>query len=91
MPPHLPLLPPENLAWMASLENYPNSKEEAGITLTLKPEEKTIDQDPQEQRCKTLTNSAQRCMGKLQRGSQTMHLAAWGDEGLAARPAPPDR
>ena len=46
MPPHLPLLLPENLAWMALLENSPNTKEEAGITLTLKPEEKNYRPGP---------------------------------------------
>lgn len=86
MPPHLPLLPPENLAWMASLENSPNTKAEADITLTLKSEEKNY--RPQEQRCKTLANSAQRCTCKLQGASQAMHLVARGEEGLAVATAP---
>ena len=89
MPPHLPLLLPENLAWMALLENSPNTKEEAGITLTLKPEEKNYRPGPSGTEVQNTLKLAQRCTCKLQKASQTMHLVAWGDEGLAVPPAAP--
>ena len=37
----------------------------------------------------TIQMLAQRCTCKLQKASQTMHLVAWGDEGLAVPPAAP--